>query len=70
MKIKLSKLKVKSFVTEVPAEKQETAKGGHHPVQTLAIVCVVTINTCGIACNPPQTQYKPCFTQNVVFCGG
>lgn len=69
MKIKLSKLKVKSFVTEVPYEKQDTAKGGGEPVQTQAIVCNITLNTCAIICNPPRTQDKLCFTQNVLYCG-
>lgn len=69
MKIKLKTLEVKSFITDEQTLNKETLRGGDRPVETLAIVCNVTMNTCAFICNPPQTNERICFTQNVLYCG-
>lgn len=69
MKIRLKTLEIKSFITDAKPLDLETVKGGDRPVETLAIVCNATMNTCAVICNPPQTNERICFTQNMIYCG-
>ncbi|GAA0893766.1 hypothetical protein GCM10009122_34450 [Fulvivirga kasyanovii] len=64
-KLKLDDLKVKSFVTDVDGQSQQTVKGGGYA----SAFC----DTGASGCRPCQTELCPtqfCVTQDGPLCGG